>query len=104
MEADVAYIETAYRFTEHWQAAARYEFADFNSEVDFSTDSVLEHEEIALGLNYWFNPNLVFKLSYHLVNGNRFASPGNFGDYVMAAQQGFDEETHLILIGTQFSF
>lgn len=104
MKADVAYIETAYRFTEHWQAAARYEFADFNTEMDLGVDTLLEHEEIALGLNYWFNPNLVFKLSYHIVNGNRFASPGDPENYLIAAQRGFDEETHLILIGTQFSF
>ena len=34
-----------------------------------------EHEDLALSLNYWFNSNLVFKLSYHLVDGNIFAVP-----------------------------
>ncbi len=23
------------------------------------------HDEVALGVNYWFNPNLVLKISYH---------------------------------------
>ncbi len=60
---------------------------------------------LALGLNYWMNPNLVFKLSYHIVEGNRFALPMDVADYLAAYQKGsFDETTHLIVFGTQFSF
>jgi hypothetical protein len=51
------------------------------------------------------NPNLVFKLSYHIVEGNRFALPMDVADYLAAYQKGsFDETTHLIVFGTQFSF
>jgi hypothetical protein len=105
---DVVYVEAAYRFTDHWQAAARYEFADF--EIDdpyfqYSPESLFEHEEIVLGLNYWLNPNLVFKCSYHIVDGNRFAFPENIQDYLESFLQGsFEETTHLILLGAQFSF
>ena len=28
-----------------------------------------------MGLNYWWTPNFVFKLSFHHVDGNRFAGP-----------------------------
>ncbi len=37
--------------------------------------SLLDHKEVALGLNYWWTPNFVFKLSFHHVDGNRFAGP-----------------------------
>jgi len=107
---DSFYLEAAYQFTEHWQLAARYEYTDF--EIDLppevkqrSPSSIYEHQETALGLNYWLNPNLVFKLSYHIVEGNRFAFPDDVQTYLERVQAGsFDETTHLVLIGAQFSF
>ncbi len=33
------------------------------------------------------NPNLVFKLSYHIVEGNRFALPMDVADYLAAYQK-----------------
>jgi hypothetical protein len=107
-EADVAYVEAAYKFTSHWQAAARYEYTKVNPhspESQFVPRSLFDHKEVALGMNYWLNPNLVFKLSYHLVKGNRFAAPEKFEDYMQRIQMGgFEENTHLIMVGTQFSF
>jgi hypothetical protein len=106
--ADVVYVEAAYRFTDHWQAAARYEFADFDTNqplLQYSPKSILEHKEIALGLNYWLNPNLVFRCSYHIIEGNRLAFPEQVLDYLESILQGsFEETTHLILLGAQFSF
>lgn len=106
--ADVVYAEAAYKFTDHWQAVARYEFADFETDGPssrYSPQSVLEHKEIALGINYWLNPNLAFKLSYHMVDGNRLAIPEKIEDYLESIQTGsFEEKTNLILVGTQFSF
>jgi hypothetical protein len=104
---DVVYCEVAYRFTEHWQAAARYEVVDLELPAVEAVypKSFIEHQELALGLNYWLNPNLVFKFSYHFVEGNRYANPETPEDFVASFQQGrFDERTHLIIIGTQFSF
>ncbi|MDY0091296.1 MAG: hypothetical protein RBT80_01180 [Candidatus Vecturithrix sp.] len=108
IEIDVAYLEVAYLLTEHWQIAGRYEVAEFGvsaPEFQGTPASTEEHKDLALGLNYWMNPNLVFKLSYHIVEGNRFALPMDVADYLAAYQKGsFDETTHLIVFGTQFSF
>jgi hypothetical protein len=105
---DVAYLEAAYKFREHWQAAARYEYAKFDISFFKSQpvpQSMFDHQEVAMGINYWLNPNLVFKLSYHIVKGNRFAFPEKVADYLQDIQMGsFDEHTHLIMVGTQFSF
>ena len=106
--ADVVYIEASYSFTEHWQAAARYEYTDFRVNIPgqtISQKSLLEHEEIAMGINYWLTANCVFKLSYHLVEGNNIAIPGDIEEYLTNLQEGsFDEKTNLILAGVQFSF
>ena len=107
IEIDVVYAELAWYLTERWQVATRYERTDFAIPTlpPIFPDSLFDHQEFVVGLNYWFNPNFVCKLSYHRVQGNQFAYPGNIHDYAMSLQRGyFEEETHLILIGTQFSF
>jgi hypothetical protein len=108
VKVDVVYLEAAYKVTQHWQAAARYEYANFDIRSLKSQpvpQSIFDHQEMALGINYWLNPNLVFKLSYHIVKGNRFAFPAEVADYLQSIQMGsFEENTHLIMVGTQFSF
>ncbi|GAK58839.1 hypothetical protein U27_05814 [Candidatus Vecturithrix granuli] len=106
---DSIYLEASYQVTEHWQIAARYENTNVEIEVPpelyYLPSSIYEHQETVLGLNYWLNPNLVFKLSYHIVDGNRFAFPENGEKYLLHTLDGnFEETTHLLLIGTQFSF
>jgi len=110
-EEDGAYLELAYKLTEHWQLAARYD--EWDAEIpgidtanfpDFF-QQILEHQETALGLNYWFNPSFVVKLSYHLIEGNRFAFP----DDPQVIQQSIftndlEDETDLLVFGAQFSF
>lgn len=108
VEADVAYIEAGYHVTEQWQVAARYEIMEFDTDepgfLDYP-ESFREHEEIAMGLNYWFNPNLVLKFSYHIIEGNRFATPEEIEDFLAGYLQGkFEETTHLFSFGAQFSF
>ena len=101
----IGYAEAAYALTEHWQIAARYEKVDLNiADTQNSPNTLFEHEETALGLNYWATPNLVFKLSYHSVKGNRFAIPETAQGYLTAYQAGFDETTNLVVLGVQFSF
>jgi len=106
LDMDLFYAETAYKFTEHWQLALRYEFANFSvntSEIQ-SIDTLTKHREIALGFNYWFNSNLIFKCSYHYIYGNLLADPETPEEYIMALMQGFDKDTSLIVFGVQFSF
>ncbi len=105
---DIVYCEVAYQLTSHWQVAARYEFLDIEvtaPEFQYLPESNREHQEVAFGVNYWLNPNFVVKLSYHMVDGNRFALPDTPEDYLEAFLIGkFEEPTHLILVGVQFSF
>ncbi len=97
-----SYVEAAYKVDEHWQVAARYEYEDL--EFKFIPAST-KHRDSALGINYWFNPDLVLKLSYHHVQGNRFAFPEDPAVYGQReSTNSFEEPTNLILFGAQFSF
>jgi hypothetical protein len=103
----MAYFETAYTFTEHWQAALRIESVDFQlAAKDAPMLSTLEeHRDIAVGINYWFTSNFVIKLAYHHVEGNHFAAPDDPEEYFKNfLNNSFAETTNLIVIGTQFSF
>ena len=108
LEVDIAYVEAAYKLTNRWQLATRYEYSNMEtSDTDFQMlpESFWEHKEFSFGVNYWFNPNLVAKCSYHIVDGNRFAIPEKSEDLLEVATTGkFDEKTNLFLIGIQFSF
>ena len=59
-------------------------------------------EDAAAGLNYWFSPQFVVKLSYHHVDGNRFARPEEAGETLRSG--GLDSHTNLVALGAQFSF
>ena len=109
-EAVGGYLEAAFRLNDHWQIAARWD----TSEVTLNTDlnllppffsQLLEHEELALGINYWFGSKLVIRLSYSQVEGNRFAfleTPEQVGELLMTGV--LDGETDLVIFGAQFSF
>ena len=99
----IVYGEVSVRFLKKWQLAGRY---DYNKgEIDNlnvgSLKSILEHYEWAFGINYWFNPNFVLRASCHLVEGNKYAMAESIDDIIA---NGLDEETRLIVFGTQFSF
>jgi len=73
------YVEAAYKFSERWQLAGRWD--TFEIELP-STDlsqlppffpQLLNHDEVAIGVNYWFSSNFVVRLSYHQAEGNRAA-------------------------------
>lgn len=109
-QANRAYAEAAYRFTEHWQAAVRYEH---NTVDEFPLqpflaefDSLREHKELVLGLNYWFTPRMVVKASYHMVQGNSLTGPADDEKYMDGLwEDSFnEEETQLVRLGVQFSF
>ena len=101
---DGAYLEAAYYLTEQWQLATRYDWSDVTlGELDVSAAStLLEHKEMAFGLNYWVNTNFVIKLAYHLVDGNRFALPADLLEAI--AEGSLNTKTNLIQVGTNFSF
>ncbi len=99
VEGRGAYLEVARYFKDKWQIAARYDWAELEADNSDIIDSLLEHEDRAISLNYWFNANLVFKLSYHLVEGNLFAVPEDLDE-----GDELETETQLIQLGVQFSF
>ncbi|MCI5209049.1 MAG: hypothetical protein D3910_09690, partial [Candidatus Electrothrix sp. ATG2] len=109
-QANRAYAEAAYRFTEHWQAAVRYEhntideFSDQGFLNDF--DSLRGHKELVIGLNYWFTPRMVVKASYHMIQGNGLIGPADDEKYMDGLDDGSfsEEETQLVRLGVQFSF
>ncbi len=108
VEIESAYLEGAYRFMEHWQVAAIWDYSNldlgpFAGYVPDSLSSLLEHESWAVGLNYWFSPNFVLKCSYHWIDGNFHAAPTT--DYAEVLLSGeIDESTEMFLVGAQFSF
>ena len=65
---------------------------------------LLEHDEWALGLNYWVTPAFVFKASFQHVQGNRLAAV-EADELLEAIQEGeLRAKTRLVLVGAQFSF
>ena len=104
---DAVYLESAYRFTEHWQLAASVEWFDGESVLLNGTilESFLEHQSAAIGVNYWMGPGCVVKAAYHVVKGNRNAFPDQQEDLSEVLEKGgFDEHAELFSIGAQFSF
>jgi len=108
-ETNGGYGEAAFRFHEHWEVAGRVEDWDFDLLLPIPLPPVVrqteEHQEVAIGLNRWFNANFVLKLSYHDVTGNRFAFPNNPADIERALLFNIlDDSTELIVLGAHFSF
>jgi hypothetical protein len=99
-ETNVAgYAEVAWSVLPKLQVALRYEQASHEKEDGVEHGSLDDHREGAIGLAYWPSPNLTFKASYHLVDGNRFAVPA------LSREDGsLDERTGLVVVGAQFSF
>jgi len=63
--------------------------------------SLLRHNEDAVGVNYWFTPRFVLKLSYHHVNGNLFSVPKLFDNAVQ--NNRLKKQTNVVVFGMQFS-
>ncbi|MGC4118652.1 MAG: response regulator [Myxococcales bacterium] len=101
-----AYVELAYHVLTPLQLAARAEIARVTlKDQDTSLPggaSLLEHAEAALGINYWFSPQLVLKLSFHYVDGNLFSQPTDL--FGALASGTLDRQTLVMNLGAQFSF
>jgi hypothetical protein len=108
-DTDCLYVEAAYKFLKNWQAAVRYDWAEGSlSPIDLSLlpryfQEYMKHKDIAFGLNYWFNPNFVIKLSYHMVEGIMFGWP-HFEDAIAFLMGDFNNKTKLFQFGVHFSF
>jgi len=115
-ETETAYVEVAYRFLEAWQVAWRGEVAHYDladPALAAIPSSLRRHEELAIGLNYWFNRDFVMKVSYHFINGNRFAVPEY--PWTAATTDGnsvapnpadivYEPRTRAVIFSAQFAF
>jgi len=100
------YLEPAFRITQHWQVAGQFNrlTTALSGVTNPSEPSFLEHRETAIGLNYWLSPKLVFKTSFHRVNGNRFAGPSPESYAQLVAAGRLQHKTSLFMFGVNFSF
>jgi len=96
VKVDTAYAEVARRLGGNLQAAARYDWSE-QSHPDMARTSADEHKDVGLGMNYWFSPNFVTKLSYHHVDGNLFAGPED-------GSPALESTTDAVFVTAQLSF
>jgi hypothetical protein len=108
---DSGYVETSYKITDKWQIAGRWDQQDVTlpgtnlDRLPAIFPQLLEHREAALGLSYWFNPNVVVRGSVHRIDGNRFAFPDTGAEVANALATGeLDRKTNMVVLGMQFSF
>ena len=97
------YAAAAWFLTDRLQAAARVEVARTRLPGLGVRSALQRHGEWALGLNWWFTPEMAVKASFHDVTGNRFAVPEEATDVELAAGAASDR-TRLVVLGAQFSF
>ncbi len=96
-----AYAELAYFVTGKVQVAARYERCRMTLDDPLLAHvpaGLLGHDEAAIGLNWWFTPQVVAKVSVHEAWGKRFVSPG---EDPLANPA---DRTLMFVGGTQFTF
>lgn len=108
------YLEVGYRVIESLQLAVRGEINRGQIDTGFlplgNWDTILDHNDLGVSVNYWWNRDLVTKLSYHYVYGNRFAHPSNqvMYDQIVAGagdpNAGFQQATHYASLVTSFAF
>jgi hypothetical protein len=100
---NATYLEAAWMFANGLQLSGRLE-GSWSKPDDFNGSSaLLRHNEAAIGLNYWFSPDLVVKTSYHFVDGNRFAYLPWPDGVAPATLPKLEQTTHLFVVGAQFS-
>lgn len=108
---DSYYLEAAYRFTNHWELAARYDVLDEEISVG-GVDAVLprfieestNHEDLSFGVTYWFDSHFAVKASYHMVTGLAFGRARFEDAFTVLLLEDFDNDTDLVQFGGQFSF
>jgi hypothetical protein len=105
-EGDAAYVEATYRPVPRWEVAARWDWFDATlgplRPLPAFLSSLLDHEDLSLGLNYRVTDGFVFMTSVHEVEGNFFAAPPQGVDFAHGGT--LDTETRAYQFGAQFSF
>lgn len=104
VDATNAYIELARRLGNSWQIAGRADYSKTTLDgIDAGEASpLLDHLDLATGLNYWFHTDFVLKLSTSWVDGNRFARPEDLRAAI--EDEGLNRKTRLVSLGVQFAF
>ncbi len=105
---DSSYLEVAYRFTEEWQAFGRLDYTDLDFEplgftIPQGTTTLSEHQDLTVGVGYWFDANFVLRAELHFVEGNLFAH--NNKTLILDSAAGtLEADTTLFQFGASFSF
>ena len=107
--AEGAFIELAYRVRPQWQVATRWEsLQDHISDSEEAElgpfSSLLDHQEVAVGLNYWPSSNVVFKLSHHWIADNHLALPEDFLDLLGNDGAVIEDRTRAWYLGASYFF
>ncbi|MEO1083461.1 MAG: hypothetical protein AAFY88_04405, partial [Acidobacteriota bacterium] len=105
VEATGGYFEAAYFVTDTLQLAARFEYQEtdiLEFEIPREFDDLGRHEDLSVGVGWWFHPSWVAKAAVHQVHGNRFAIPESLFEGEL--NEPPDSDTRLIELGIQFSF
>lgn len=107
LDSSGSYLEVSYRLTDHWQAAAeagRLRISFFGVDPRGLEENLTQHDELAVGLNYWFESGLVVKVNYFWVDGNLYSHPSAAQLPGIMAAGTLHPQDHLLLAGAQFSF
>jgi hypothetical protein len=98
------YAELSRFLTQSLQVAVRAEVLHTQADsAGIPSDSqFLRHREGAVGLNYWLSQQVVFKLAFHFIDGNRLVFPTALDDALLAG--GVQQQTRMFTAGTQFTF
>lgn len=99
------YVEAAVFVTPHWQPAVLFDRVrdEITDDSPPLPGPMHRHDGMAVGLNYWANPNFVVKASWHEARGNRLAWPRHgVIDAIMSGQ--VHGRTRLVQVGAQYSF
>jgi hypothetical protein len=99
-----AYLEAAYKITSHWQIAGTYQYLNLKEPPPDlpSLASLQKGTSWGAALNFWLNPQLVFKLDYYYVIDNREARPADAVNLALAGQ--LEKKTNVFIGGVNFSF
>lgn len=100
------YAEASFQVAQAWQLAARWDrlYTTLDGVDVSAAPSLLQHTDVAAGVNVWLAPNMVLKGSYHVVRGNRFAGPHGDELATTIADGALNPRTNLVSLGVNFSF
>ena len=97
LREDAGYVEGTYYLTTRWQVVTRFDRSRaFGDDAIGASNALLHHSDVAGGLNFWVSPGFVLRADVHSVNGNRFIAP--------LGVSRLGERTHIVQVGSQFSF